>query len=147
MKVIISHIYDLIIIGFPLVWYHYLIPYAITNYHLVLITYLQHTDVFMPHFRGDQWNWLRGALCTVDRSFGPLLDHTFHHITDTHVCHHLFSKMPFYHAQEATVHIKAVLGAYYMKDDTPIARALWRSYSCCQFIEDTGDVVFYKNVK
>jgi hypothetical protein len=22
----------------------------ITNYHLVLITYLQHTDVFMPHF-------------------------------------------------------------------------------------------------
>ncbi len=47
-----------------------------------------------------EWNWLRGALCTVDRSFGPLLDHTFHHIVDTHVCHHLFSKMPFYHAQE-----------------------------------------------
>ena len=44
-------------------------------------------------------NWLRGALCTVDRSFGWLLDRTLHHITDTHVCHHLFSKMPFYHAQ------------------------------------------------
>ncbi|KAJ1437162.1 delta12-fatty acid desaturase [Ochromonadaceae sp. CCMP2298] len=133
--------------GIQHVMYFYLLPYFVVNYHLVLITYLQHTDVFMPHFRGKEFNWLRGALCTVDRSFGPLLDHTFHHITDTHVCHHLFSKMPFYHAQEATEAIKGVLGAYYMKDDTSIARALYRSFSCCQFIEDDGDIVFYKNKK
>lgn len=31
---------------------YYLIPYMIVNYHLVLITYLQHTDVYIPHFRG-----------------------------------------------------------------------------------------------
>jgi len=133
--------------GFGPVAMFYLVPYMIMNYHLVLITYLQHTDVFMPHFRNKEWNWLRGALCTVDRSFGPLLDHTFHHIVDTHVCHHLFSKMPFYHAQEASQHIKQVLGKYYMKDDTPIAKALWRSYTACQFIEDSGDIVFYKNIK
>jgi omega-6 fatty acid desaturase (delta-12 desaturase) len=133
--------------GFMKVAAFYLLPYMVTNYHLVLITYLQHTDVFMPHFRGKEWNWLRGALCTVDRSFGPLLDHTFHHISDTHVCHHLFSKMPFYHAQEATVYIRKVLGPYYMKDDTPIARALYRSFSACQFVEDEGDTVFYKNLK
>ena len=118
--------------GFSTVAFFYLIPYMITNYHLVLITYLQHTDVFVPHFRGKEWNWLRGALCTIDRSFGPVLDHAFHHITDTHVCHHLFSKMPFYHAQEATVHIRRVLGPYYLKDDTPVARALYRSFSMCQ---------------
>jgi omega-6 fatty acid desaturase (delta-12 desaturase) len=134
-------------IGFGNVLFYYLIPYFITNYHLVLITYLQHTDVYMPHFRSKEWNWLRGALCTVDRSFGPLLDSTFHHITDTHVCHHLFSKMPFYHAKEATEAIKKAIGPYYLKDDTPIATALWRSYSCCQFVEDGGDIVFYKNVK
>jgi len=133
--------------GFQAVAYFYLLPYMITNYHLVLITYLQHTDVYMPHFRGKEWNWLRGALCTVDRSFGPVLDHTFHHIVDTHVCHHLFSKMPFYHAQEATLHIKRVLGEYYMQDNTPIARALWRSWKDCQYVEDEGEVVFYKNVK
>ena len=98
-----------------LVAYYYLIPWVITNYHLVLITYLQHTDVYMPHFRNSEFQWLRGALCTVDRSFGPLLDHCFHHITDTHVCHHLFSKMPFYHAQEATEAFKKVLGNYYLK--------------------------------
>jgi omega-6 fatty acid desaturase (delta-12 desaturase) len=87
------------------------------------------------------------ALCTVDRSFGPVLDYTFHHISDTHVCHHLFSSMPFYHAQEATAAIKSVIGKYHMKDDTPIAKALWRSFLACQFIEDDGDVVFYKNIR
>lgn len=132
--------------GFASVFCFYIVPYMITNLHLVLITYLQHTDVYMPHFRGKEWNWLRGALCTVDRSYSAILDHTFHRITDTHVCHHLFSKMPFYHAEEATVAIKKVLGNYYLKDDTPILRALWRSYSTCQFIEDSGDAVFYKNV-
>jgi omega-6 fatty acid desaturase (delta-12 desaturase) len=131
--------------GFGNLAYYYGIPYMITNYHLVLITYLQHTDVYMPHFRNKEWSWLRGALCTVDRSFGPLLDHTFHHIVDTHVCHHLFSTMPFYHAQEATEAMKKVLGDYYMKDDTPIARALWRSFRSCKYIEPEGDIVFYKN--
>ena len=86
-------------------------------------------------------------MCTIDRSFGPVLDHTLHHISDTHVCHHLFSKMPFYHAQEATEHIRKVLGPYYMKDETPLIRALYRSYSACQFVEDDGDIVFYKNIK
>jgi omega-6 fatty acid desaturase (delta-12 desaturase) len=137
--------YSIYTFGFINVLNYYLLPYMIVNYHLVLITYLQHTDVFMPHFRGTEWNWLRGALCTVDRSFGAVLDHTFHHITDTHVCHHVFSKMPFYHAQEATQHIKRVLGPYYMKDDTPIAHALWRSFTCCRYIEDEGNIVFYKN--
>jgi omega-6 fatty acid desaturase (delta-12 desaturase) len=131
--------------GFLNVVKFYLIPYFIVNYHLVLITYLQHTDNYIPHFRAKEWNWLRGALCTVDRSFGPILDHVFHHITDTHVCHHLFSKMPFYHAQEATEHIKRVIGEFYRKDDTPIAKALWRSYNHCKFVEDDGDIVFYKH--
>ena len=121
--------------GWGAVAYYYLIPYAVTNAHLVLITYLQHTDVFMPHFREKEWSWLRGALCTVDRSFGPILDHTFHHITDTHVCHHLFSKMPFYHAQEATEAIRKVLGPYYMKDNTPILKATYRAFSNCQVIQ------------
>lgn len=137
--------YSIFILGFKTVGTYYLLPLVVVNYHLVLITFLQHTDVYMPHFRGDEWNWLRGALCTVDRSFGPVLDHTLHHIVDTHVCHHLFSKMPFYHAQEATEAIKKVLGPFYLKDETPIAKATYRAFSNCQFIEDEGSIVFYKN--
>ena len=140
-------IYSIYTFGFVNVGCYYLLPYMVVNYHLVLITYLQHTDVYMPHFRNKEWNWLRGAPCTVDRSFGPLLDRTFHHIVDTHVCHHLFSKMPFYHAKEATEALKGVLGPYYMQDNTPIAHALYRSFSNCQYVEDTGDIVFYKNIK
>merc|ERR1711988_2076635 len=137
-----SYVYD-----FKTVAYFYLLPLMITNLYLVLITYLQHTASYLPHFRGKEWTFLRGALCTVDRSFGVVLNHVFHHITDTHVCHHIFSKMPFYHAQEATEHIKKFLGPYYIKDDTPIATALYRSFSQCQFVEDEGTTVFFKNVK
>ena len=25
-----------------------------------VLFYSQHTDVFMPHFRGKEWTWLRG---------------------------------------------------------------------------------------
>lgn len=39
-------------------------------------------------------DWLRGALATVDRSYG-ILDCFHHHIADTHVAHHLFSQAHF----------------------------------------------------
>lgn len=125
----------------------YLLPLMIVNHNLVLITYLQHTASYIPHYRGKEWNFLRGAVCTVDRSFGPLLNMVFHHITDTHVCHHIFSKMPFYHAQEATECIKKFIGKYYLKDDTSIPVALWKSFSECQYVDDEGSIVFFKNTR
>uniref|UniRef100_A0A7R9U6X6 SAP domain-containing protein n=1 Tax=Pinguiococcus pyrenoidosus TaxID=172671 RepID=A0A7R9U6X6_9STRA len=123
---------------------YYWMPYMWVNNWLVMITYLQHTDVFMPHYRAEEWNWLRGALCTVDRSFTPVLDHLFHHITDSHVCHHLFHTMPFYNAMEATKYIKEVLGPYYMKDDTFFLKALYRSMYTCRFVENEGNIVWYR---
>lgn len=76
----------------------YIAPYLMVNMWLVMITLLQHTHPSLPHYTDAEWEWLRGALSTVDRSYG-LLDMAFHHIADTHVCHHLFSTMPHYHAQ------------------------------------------------
>ena len=64
-----------------------------------MITLLQHTHPKLAHYGDEEWDWLRGALATVDRSFG-ILDFFHHHIADTHVCHHLFSTIPHYHAQE-----------------------------------------------
>jgi fatty acid desaturase len=61
--------------------------------------YLQHTATYIPHYRAAEFSWLRGALSTVDRTFGWPIDQILHHITDTHVVHHLFHTMPFYHAQ------------------------------------------------
>ena len=77
----------------------YIIPYLIVNNWLVMITLLQHTHPKLPHYNDKEWDWLRGALATVDRSYG-FLDYFFHHIADTHVAHHLFSTMPHYHAEE-----------------------------------------------
>ncbi|KAJ3259951.1 hypothetical protein HK103_001461 [Boothiomyces macroporosus] len=102
-----------------------------------------HTDPVVPHLNNDEWDFMRGALCTVDRDWG-FLNVFFHHITDTHVVHHLFSTMPFYHAQEATEAVKAFLGEHYLKDDTPCLQALWKSKTLCRFVEDEGDVLWYK---
>ncbi|KAI9270175.1 delta-12 fatty acid desaturase [Helicostylum pulchrum] len=124
---------------------YYVIPYLGVNFWLVVITYLQHTDAKVPHYRENVWNFQRGAALTVDRSFGFLINHFHHHIADTHVAHHFFSTMPHYHAEEATIHIKKALGKHYQSDDTPIATALWNNWKSCRFVEDEGDVVFYKN--
>ena len=70
----------------------YILPLAIVNFWLVMITLLQHTHPSLPHYKDEEWDWLRGALSTVDRDYG-ILNHFFHHIADTHVAHHLFSKV------------------------------------------------------
>ncbi|KAI1311537.1 linoleoyl-CoA desaturase activity protein [Mortierella claussenii] len=127
------------------VFMYYGIPYLGVNAWIVCLTYLQHTDPMVPHFRDNVWNFQRGAACTVDRSFGKIVDHFHHHICDSHQCHHMFSQMPFYNAVEATKYLKAKLGKYYLYDDTPIAKALYRNWRQCKFVEDEGDVVFYKH--
>lgn len=136
--------YFIAIFNFPIVLRVYIVPYLVMNAFLVVITYLHHTDTFVPHFREGEWSWLRGSLCTVDRSYGKILDIVLHHITDTHVCHHIFSKMPFYHCAEATEAIKPILGKYYLRDTTPVHLALWRAITHCKYVQNDGQIVFYK---
>jgi len=123
----------------------YFMPYLWVNFWLVLITYLQHTDMKLPHYRGNEWNFIRGALSTIDRDYG-IFNVLHHHIGDTHVAHHLFSTMPHYHAQEATEAIKKVLGKYYLRDDTQFMVALWRSWNSCHYVDDEGEILYYKTI-
>ncbi|PNW70229.1 hypothetical protein CHLRE_17g711150v5 [Chlamydomonas reinhardtii] len=119
--------------GFMFLLKTYLIPYLVVNHWLVMITFLQHTHPKLPHYGDGEWDWLRGAMATVDRSYG-VLDHVFHHIADTHVAHHLFSYMPHYHAEEATEAIKKVLGDYYAYDSRNVFRALWDEVGGCAVV-------------
>lgn len=80
----------------------------------------------------------------MDRTWGAHLDWTMHHITNLHVCHHIFSTMPFYHHEEATRAMAPILGKYRLYDATPIPLAVWRISSMCHVVDDEGDVVFYK---
>lgn len=123
----------------------YLPPLLITNMWLVSITYLQHTDADVPHYDAADWNWLRGAVATVDRTLGGFLDYKLHHIVDSHVCHHMFSSMPFYNAVAATPYVKQVLGKYYVQRGaglTDFGRALWKNVGECQAVHGKGVLHF-----
>ena len=122
----------------------YGVPLLIVNAWLVVITLLQHSHPALPHYAGRDWDWLRGALATVDRSYGPLLDAAFHHIADTHVLHHLFSGIPHYHAAEASAAIRPLLGDYYARDDARtgvagVVRALWEDWRDCHWVSPDAE--------
>ncbi|GAB2211295.1 hypothetical protein Droror1_Dr00016588 [Drosera rotundifolia] len=124
-------------------------PLLVVNGFLVLITFLQHTHPALPHYDSAEWDWLRGALATVDRDYG-ILNKVFHNITDTHVAHHLFPTMPRYHAMEATKAMKPILGEYYHFDGTPFFKAMWREAKECMYVEPDEDnknqgVFWYRN--
>lgn len=129
--------------GSLLVFALYLPPLLVTNGFLVAITFLQHTDLSLPHYDEGEWTWLRGALCTVDRTMGRFLDWKLHFIHSTHVCHHIFSRLPFYRAEEATKALIPVLGKFYNKDDSSFALTLYRNFRDCNFIENKKGVLFW----
>lgn len=122
----------------------YGLPYLIVNAWLVGYTWLQHTDRTVPHFSADQWDWAKGALQTVDRPYGPILDRLHHGIGSTHVAHHLNPRIPHYNAWQASELIRAQFPEFIRFDPTPIHRAIWRvGLSCNVVSRNRGDGAFY----
>ena len=112
----------------------YVGPYLVVNFWLVLYTWLQHTDVDIPHFEDDEWSWVLGAFMTVDRPYGPVLDFMHHRIGSTHVAHHIDARIPHYHAKRATEAVKNAFPEHYLYDPTPIPKALWRVARKCNTV-------------
>ncbi|KAI0080452.1 hypothetical protein K474DRAFT_1637709 [Panus rudis PR-1116 ss-1] len=124
----------------------YFIPYLFANHWIVMLTFLHHSDPTLPHYRNKEWTWLRGALATVDRPLlGPLGRFFLHNVSHDHIAHHIFSNIPFYNQPEVTEILKELLKEDYNYDSTNSFRALYRSFTECCFIEDEGDIVFYKD--
>ena len=98
--------YAISVWGFFEVFRTYLVPYLWVNHWLVLITFLQHTDPLLPHYRAGEFTFARGALATLDRSLlgdlGPIMgwigSHATNGISETHILHHISSKIPHYNA-------------------------------------------------
>ncbi|PCH40286.1 delta12-fatty acid desaturase [Wolfiporia cocos MD-104 SS10] len=142
--------------GFTAVFRVYLFPYLWANHWLILITFLQHTDPLLPHYRASDYTFPRGALVTLDRSLlggggrimGWLGAHLTHGISETHVAHHVSSKIPHYHAWEVTDALRKRLAQAGL---TPLQgrpggwSEMYRVYRECKFVEDEGGIVFYKN--
>ena len=128
--------------GFGFLFKYYLMPYIVFVVWLDLVTFLHHTDVDIPWYRGKDWYFLKGALSTVDQDYG--IFNPIHHNIGTHVAHHIFLNIPHYHLLEATESIKPVLGDYYRISKEPIWRTLWHSYQACYFVPDHGSKVYYQ---
>ncbi|MFZ0407486.1 MAG: fatty acid desaturase [Cyanobium sp.] len=122
----------------------YGLPYLVVNAWLVAYTWLQHTDTNIPHFSSRDWTWSKGALQTVDRPYGPLLNLLHHGIGSTHVCHHINSRIPHYNAWHGTSLLKQRFADLVRYDPTPIHRALWRVASRCAVVhQDSAGGGFY----
>ncbi|KAJ7506754.1 fatty acid desaturase-domain-containing protein [Mycena galericulata] len=133
----------------------YGVPYLWVNHWLVLITFLQHTDPLLPHYRAPQFTFSRGALSTLDRSLlgdcgaamAWLGAHATCGISETHVLHHVCSKIPHYNAWEAADALRGVLKNAGVRWEGGAGgwAEMYRVFRECKFVEDDGDVVFYKN--
>jgi omega-3 fatty acid desaturase (delta-15 desaturase) len=134
----------------------YWMPYLVFVAWLSLVTYLQHTDEKVSYFRGKSWSYLTGALSTVDRTYGHLidpfelgygflLDNIHHNISDGHVIHHLFfTTIPHYHLIEATKAVLPRLGDKRVWDPTPVPRAFYNSITRCHYVDDHKEVCEYQ---
>ncbi|KAH9065516.1 delta-12 fatty acid desaturase [Lactarius vividus] len=141
--------------GFSQVLRVYLVPYLWVNHWLVLITFLQHTDPLLPHYRSEEFSFPRGALATLDRNLlgdlgsfmGWIGATATHGISETHVAHHVSSKIPHYNAWEASAALKRRLAASGIQlEGRPGGWAeVYRVFRECKFVEDEGNIVFYKN--
>ncbi|XP_061348836.1 omega-3 fatty acid desaturase, chloroplastic-like isoform X2 [Gastrolobium bilobum] len=111
----------------------YGVPYVIFVMWLDLVTYLHHHghEDKLPWYRGQEWNYLRGGLTTIDRDYG--LINNIHHDIGTH-----------------TEAAKPVFGKYYRepKKSAPfpfhLIGDLVRSLRKDHFVSDTGDIVYYQ---
>nr|AAG23928.1 ELI7.7 [Petroselinum crispum] len=145
---VIYGLYRLVLIkGFAWVFCVYGGPLLVVNMWFTLITILNHTHPSVPYYDSTEWDWLRGALCTVDRDYG-ILNKVFHNVCNAHVCHHIFSMIPHYHGLEATEAMKPLLGDYYQYDGTPILKAMYREMKECIYVEkdegETKGVYWYR---
>ena len=120
--------------GFLPVLALYIGPYLVVNFWLVLYTWLQHTDVDLPHFDDEEWTWVKGAFMTVDRPYGAILNFLHHHIGSTHVAHHIDARIPHYNAVKATKALRESFPDLYRFDPTPIPKALWRVATRCHVV-------------
>ncbi|KAH7090191.1 fatty acid desaturase [Paraphoma chrysanthemicola] len=114
----------------------YGLPYLWMNHWIIAITYLHHTHPDAAHYEAENWTYAKGALSTIDREFGFIGRHIFHGIIEYHVVHHIFPRIPFYHAEEATHAIAPLLGRNYIEQRTNFLADLWLTFSKLNYVED-----------
>ncbi|XP_045202048.2 uncharacterized protein LOC123555506 [Mercenaria mercenaria] len=83
---------------------YYVIPELVFASWLLTVTFLHHIEEETPWYSDDNWNYVKGALSSVDRDYGWA--HDVIHNIGTHQIHHLFSRIPHYNLEDATRHFR-----------------------------------------
>ncbi|KAJ7813129.1 fatty acid desaturase-domain-containing protein [Mycena olivaceomarginata] len=132
--------------GWSDVFLFYGVPCLLVSHWVTMIVYLHHTDRVVPHYRRPGWTYCRGAFATIDRDFLGWQGRFFlHDIAHFHTVHHLFPKIPFYNCELATKHLKELVGDDLQTRTGSVFKSLWDNYTSCQFVEDNGNILFYKD--
>jgi omega-3 fatty acid desaturase (delta-15 desaturase) len=105
---------------------YHLIPVFTFASYMVIITMLHHTEIDVPWYADSEWNNVKGQLSTVDRHYGHA--HSVIHSIGTHQIHHLFTKVPHYHLEEATMHFRKAFPDLVRYNDEPIIFAFARMF-------------------
>lgn len=91
----------------------------------------------MPHYTDEAWTYTKGQLGTIDRTIGFIGRHFFHDIIDYHLVHHLFTRIPFYHAEEATHAIMPLIGQGYVQaKDESFLMSLYTTFRSCHYVAE-----------
>ncbi len=88
--------------GFMNIFCYFLGPLLVMNAYLVGITALHHgSSQQFPRYAANNWTFEKGVELTFNRQFGCFnwLGWVLHHITDSHIEHHVLSSMPHYYAK------------------------------------------------
>jgi omega-3 fatty acid desaturase (delta-15 desaturase) len=112
--------------GFISLLCYHLIPVFIFASYMVIITMLHHTEIDVPWYADSEWNNVKGQLSTVDRHYGHV--HSVIHSIGTHQIHHLFTKVPHYHLEEATTHFRKAFPDLVRINEEPVLVSFSRMF-------------------
>ena len=131
--------------GFWNLFNYYIVPDFIFASYCVIITFLHHSELNIPWYSDDQWNFVKGQISTIDRHYGFV--HNIIHSIGTHQMHHMFTKIPHYHLEEATTHFRSSFPELVRVCDEPILPSflrMFRKYETQSVIKDKAQIHVYK---
>lgn len=105
---------------------HYGMPLLMLGTYIVVVTFLHHHEVDIPWYADERWDFVRGQLSTVDRHYGMV--HYIIHCIGTHQMHHMFTRIPHYHLEDATMHFRQAFPHLVRRSDEPVLPAFVRMF-------------------
>ena len=133
--------------GFLALFNYYFVPLFIFGSYTVVITFLHHTEMNIPWYPAKSWDFVRGQLSTIDRHYGIV--HSIIHNIGTHQMHHMFTKIPHCHLEDATTHFRNAFPDLVRTCEEPIMPSFFRmfkKYDAQKVMDDKTEIYYYKEM-